>query len=81
MIVLLTTGASDTNKKINIYDLAGNIAEMTLEMEKYSNTKTCNFYRGGSAWSLSDTTSVTERRCYDFNQMRSYAYGFRVSIY
>ena len=30
-IILLTTGAADVNKKINIYDLAGNVSEWTLE--------------------------------------------------
>ena len=29
--ILLTTGASDTNCKYNIYDLAGNVTEWTLE--------------------------------------------------
>ena len=33
--ILLTTGASDTNCKKNIYDLAGNVHEWTLEKTSY----------------------------------------------
>ena len=35
--ILLTTGASDACKKMNIYDLAGNVAEWTLEYTANSN--------------------------------------------
>ena len=34
--ILLTTGASDTCKKMNIYDLAGNVWEWTLEYTAFS---------------------------------------------
>ncbi len=34
--ILLTTGASDTNSKYNIYDLAGNVYEWTLERTSYT---------------------------------------------
>lgn len=79
--ILLTTGASDTNKKLNIYDLAGNVSEFTLEMAKYSNTNTCNYYRGGCIMSSSDSANVSNRWCYDFDKMFSCVYGFRVTIY
>ena len=36
--ILLTTGASDNNVKLNIYDLAGNVYEFTLEHAKTSTT-------------------------------------------
>lgn len=39
--ILLTTGASDTCKKMNIYDLAGNVEEYTLESGTVSTTKPC----------------------------------------
>ena len=43
--ILLTTGASDTNSKYNIYDLAGNVYELTLE--RNSHTSYPCAYRGG----------------------------------
>ena len=44
-MILLTTGASDINSKKNIYDLAGNVFEWTLEKTSYS-LPPCAF-RGG----------------------------------
>ena len=43
--ILLTTGASDACKKMNIYDLAGNVREWTLEYTANTNYP-CTF-RGG----------------------------------
>ena len=43
--VLLTTGATERNSVLNIYDLAGNEAEWTLE--KSTNTVNPSVYRGG----------------------------------
>ena len=43
--VLLTTGASQRNRALNIYDLAGNVAEWTLGQIQSSNP---TMYRGGS---------------------------------
>ena len=43
--VLLTTGATERNSKMNIYDLAGNVREWTLE--KSTNTDFPCAYRGG----------------------------------
>ena len=40
----LTTGAADRNRKMNIYDLAGNVWEWTLE----SNSSSSVVNRGGS---------------------------------
>lgn len=45
--ILLTTGASDTNKILNIYDLAGNQFEMTLEHSKTDEYPTT--VRGGES--------------------------------
>ena len=45
--ILLTTGASDTNKILNIYDLAGNQFEMTLEHSKTDEYPTT--VRGGQS--------------------------------
>lgn len=44
--VLLTTGAAEKNRALNIYDLAGNVWEWTLERTT-DNTKPC-VVRGGS---------------------------------
>ena len=43
--VLLTTGATERNSKMNIYDLAGNLCEWTLE--KSAITDSPYVYRGG----------------------------------
>ncbi len=45
--VILTTGAANRNSALNIYDLAGNIEEWTLERNNSDNSKACVF-RGGS---------------------------------
>ena len=44
--VLLTTGATERNKKMNIYDLAGNVWEMTLEKSNFTDSP-CTL-RGGA---------------------------------
>ena len=44
--ILLTTGASNETKKMNIYDFAGNEWEWTLE--KTSDSIDPSVYRGGS---------------------------------
>ena len=47
--VLLTTGASDINKVLNIYDLAGNQFEYTLEKSEVNNaTVMGSSYRAGN---------------------------------
>ena len=43
--IFTTTGITDRNKAMNIYDLAGNVVEYTLERSIYQNDKTT--YRGG----------------------------------
>lgn len=48
MYVLYTTGASDRNSKQNIYDLAGNVSEWTLECTPF--TRSPCAMRGGSCW-------------------------------
>ena len=44
--VLLTTGATERNSLLNIYDFAGNVMEWTLEKSSYSNVPCSD--RGGS---------------------------------
>ena len=57
-IALLTTGASDRNKMLNIYDFSGNVWEWTLE---YSEENNYNVVRGGSANSHTDHSMASYR--------------------
>ena len=74
--ILLTTGASDETKKMNIYDLAGNEYEWTLEHANSSSDHHCvgrggGYYDAGSYYPVSyrsyDTTtnsySTVDFRC------------------
>ena len=72
---LLTTGASDTFKAKNIFDLAGNVEEWTMEAE---NSSFMRVLRGGTYYatncsvskynSVSPTIGISE-------------YGFRIALY
>ena len=46
-VILFLTGATERNKILNIYDLAGNVCEWTLEKSEYTITNPC-MRRGGS---------------------------------
>ena len=76
--ILLTTGASDTCKKMNIYDLAGNVWEWTLEYTYNTNFQCAN--RGGYC---SDTGSSypASGRNYSNTTFSYYNVGLRVQIY
>ena len=66
--VLLTTGATERNSVLNIYDLAGNECEWTLEKSTY--TRGTSVYRGGyfyssgsyypASYRYGDTTSYSD---------------------
>ena len=76
--ILLTTGASDACKKMNIYDLAGNVSEWTLEYTA-STYDPCaprgGFYNGyGSFIPASDRGSSTTTDSYNY-------IGFRPSLF
>ena len=76
--ILLTTGASDTNSKKNIYDLAGNVWEWTLEKTSYSDGPCSG--RGGVC-SITGSSFPASYRI-DYNTDGSgYEIGFRVSLY
>ena len=76
--ILLTTKASDTFAKQNIFDLAGNVWEWTLEYS--SKTSTPCTIRGGSYDSTSAENKVNYRN--NGNTLFSYySIGFRVTIY
>ena len=80
--ILLTTGASDTNSKKNIYDLAGNIYEWTLEHSTYVYNETsypCAFRGGG--FSNSGGDDPASYRNYVTTSYSNYVLGLRVSLY
>ena len=76
--ILLTTKASDSFAKQNIFDLAGNVWEWTLEYSSKESTP-CTI-RGGSY----DSTSTENNANYRNNGNPTFSYysvGFRVTIY
>lgn len=77
--ILLTTGASDINSKKNIYDLAGNVFEWTLEHATSNSNAPCSL-RGGYFAVSSAYTPSSYRNYYNTNYS-SYSFGFRVSLY
>ena len=78
-MILTTTGASETNKKQNIYDLAGNIDEWTLERPAYSPNRP-SAIRGGEF-----DTYGADLSCSSRGQPKSTvsldAFGFRITLY
>ena len=81
-IVLLSTGASDDFSKQGIYDLAGNVFEMTLEhtnsISRARPRGTCTA-RGGGFYSWEDKNPVSVRL--DISEIEFIRNGFRVSIF
>ena len=76
--ILLTTGASDACKKMNIYDLAGNVYEWTLEytVDTYRPcaTRGGDYYRNGSG-------SPASYRSNSISTYSSDNLGFRPSLF
>ena len=72
---LLTTGAADRNKVMNIYDFAGNVAEWTIGV--YSSTHWPCVVRGNSYNSGSNAAYHGDAAWYYYDGN----IGFRVSIY
>ena len=82
--ILLTTGATDTNQKQNIYDLAGNAQEITLEFcnPTVSGVKNSICVRGGEIRALVDYASGHYQFAATSNAMGYNSYtSFRVSIF
>lgn len=74
---LLTTGASETNKAKNIYDLAGNVNEWTMEAV----SSAFRVYRGGFYNYDGGYYPASNRNIYHF-PTNSYNYlGFRPALY
>ncbi len=76
--ILLTTGASDTNSKYNIYDLAGNVMEWTLE--RSSETSYPCAGRGGRFYGQGYGATASSR-IIGFPTSSDYVVGFRCSLY
>ena len=76
--ILLTTGASEEFNKMNIYDIAGNVSELTLEYAS-SSSYPCA-YRGGSYFN-DGSGSPASYRSVDTTTGSHYYVGFRVSLY
>ena len=75
--ILLTTGASDETKLQNIYDIAGNVMEWTLEL--YNASYPCT-YRGGSCIYSSDYPA-RYRHYNSTNYSNILSIGFRVGLW
>ena len=75
--ILLTTGASEACKKMNIYDLAGNVTEWTLEYT--ANTGNPCARRGGCYDDNGASTPASYR--HDTYTTYSRTIGFRVTLY
>ena len=77
-MVLLSTGAVEDNSRMNIYDLAGNVAEWTLE--KSSITRFLCVYRGGRYNFDGSTSPASERGLYStYDSLVNV--GFRPALY
>ena len=76
--VILTTGASERNCKLNIYDLAGNVWEWTLEYSSRA-INPCSI-RGGK-FSQKGSTYPASARLYNISKYEYYDIGARVTFY
>ena len=76
--VLLTTGATERNSKMNIYDLAGNVYEWTLE-KSTSADELCTL-RGGGYGDRSFSYPASSRLNYSASNTDS-SIGFRPTLY
>ncbi len=76
--ILLTTGADTSFSLMNIYDMAGNVCEWTLEKNSDDSYpcvfRSGQFYENGSRYPASFRNST-------FTNRSSYDYGFRLSLY
>ena len=75
--ILLTTGATDETKLQNVYDMAGNVWEWTLEN---TNTSGLAVNRGGDFPVEGKKYSISSRFS-NFVKNEHFSTGFRVSIY
>ena len=76
--ILLTTGASDATKRMNIYDLAGNVWEWTLEYTSVTHNPCAT--RGGSYISYGSSSPASDRYVV-LATNSNYVFGFRLSLF
>ena len=76
--VLLSTGAVEDNSKMNIYDLAGNVYEWTLE--KSTRTDYPGAIRGGRYYSNGSVNLASHRNNYSTSDSGD-SVGFRPALY
>ena len=76
--VLITTGTSEKNKVMNIYDIAGNVGEWTLE--KYSDTGFPCVYRARGIYATGSSNPAANREN-DATYFNGNKVGFRVSLF
>ena len=77
--VLLTTGSTERNMKMNIYDLAGNLSEWTLGRAEWASIQQPCSWRGGS-FSNDGNYSAAYSSGYQTDTANPY-YGFRLTLY
>ena len=77
--ILLTTGASDATKRMNIYDLAGNVWEWTLEYTSVTYSP-CAPRGGYYSYDGSDRPASNRDIC-SGTTISSCIYGFRLSLF
>ena len=76
--ILLTTGASDTCKKMNIYDLAGNVEEWTLE---YTNNSANSCARRSGNYQASGSNIPASSRNLNPATTSVGTVGFRTALF
>ena len=76
--ILLTTGAVEQNSLMNIYDIAGNVWEWTLEYTSHSNNLCA--YRGGG-YKFTGSGRLASYRNSNNTTYSSDDIGFRLSLY
>ena len=77
--VILSTGATERNSALNIYDFAGNVWEFTLEKNVKSTTGSNSTYRGGGFRYTGDAFPANNRIV--DSHLSSSAIGFRTTIF
>ena len=76
--ILVTTGTSEKNKVMNIYDVAGNVWEWTLEKTSYTSYPCA--YRAG-AFNNPGSNPPADYRSLSSTDDSNYDVGFRVSLF
>ena len=78
--ILLTTGADSSFSVQNIYDIAGNVCEWTLEKTSNDSLGPCAF-RGGACNNGGSEFPAADRSFYNMTIAYAYYMGFRLSLW